>query len=256
MRTLAATVLLLALSIGAAAQSRGGADRGGGFQPGRVVTGTIPFRTYGSPTGFGSVLFPGTGTPPPLIDPFSFSASFADRLGATISGFPGYTGRPSRGFRSPTVFPIPYPVYVGGLDNPYPYQQAPNVTIILPPQYAAQPAPPVTINQNFLPEAASPATSESGAEDPSSSNGGVHMYVVPGRAQAEAPQNDQILFLIALKDNSVYTAVAYWVEGETLHYITPQGKHNQVSLALVDRDISARLNEGRKVEFRLPPPKQ
>jgi hypothetical protein len=55
-----------------------------------------------------------------------------------------------------------------------------------------------------------------------------------------------------LKDSSVYSAVAYWVEGETLHYITTQGKHNQVSLSLVDRNLSEMLNRGRKVEFRLP----
>ena len=50
----------------------------------------------------------------------------------------------------------------------------------------------------------------------------------------------------------MYTAAAYWVDGETLHYITPRGKHNQTSLALVDRDLSARLNEGQKVDFQLP----
>jgi hypothetical protein len=62
-----------------------------------------------------------------------------------------------------------------------------------------------------------------------------------------------MVFLIALKDGSVYMAVAYWIEDSTLHYITPQGKHNQVSLPLVDRHLSQKLNQGRS-EFRLPDP--
>jgi endonuclease YncB( thermonuclease family) len=71
------------------------------------------------------------------------------------------------------------------------------------------------------------------------------------RAPVEPPA-ENVTFLIALKDSSVYTAVAYWVEGDTLHYITPQGRHNQVSLELVDRALSEKLNQGRKVEFKLP----
>jgi hypothetical protein len=81
---------------------------------------------------------------------------------------------------------------------------------------------------------------------------GLRMYQAPTNPVAEPNPGDQVLFYIALTDSSVYTAVAYWVDGETLHYITPQGKHNQVSLALVDRDLSARLNQGHKGEFNLP----
>jgi hypothetical protein len=43
------------------------------------------------------------------------------------------------------------------------------------------------------------------------------------------------------------------VEGETLHYVTNQNTHNQVSLDLVDRELSDRLNRERQVDFRLPP---
>jgi hypothetical protein len=60
-------------------------------------------------------------------------------------------------------------------------------------------------------------------------------------------------FFIALKDGWVTGAVAYWIREETLHYITLQGSHNMVSLELVDRQRSARLNEGGRVPFILPP---
>jgi hypothetical protein len=59
------------------------------------------------------------------------------------------------------------------------------------------------------------------------------------------------MWFIALKDGWVYTASEYWVENGTLHYLTKGGKHNQVSLELVDRQTSAKLNKDR--DFRLPP---
>lgn len=255
MRIIAVAALALALASTGALAQRYGPPAAGMAGPGLVMRGTIPYRTYGSTTGFGSVVFPGLGNPPPLTNPFSFPSTFAERLGATVSGFPGWTGAPSGGRRGRLMYPIPYPVFVGGYDPSYGYpyqQQAPNVTIVLPPQ----PVLPVAINQTFVPETATPVVREygPGGQPAPSSDSAVHSYQVPARTPAETA-DDQILFLIALSDSSVYTAVAYWVETDTLHYVTPQGKHNQVSLDLVDRDVSARLNQGRNVEFRLPPPR-
>jgi hypothetical protein len=245
MRYVTAAILALALSVGAAAQHRGGSG------------GAASTRTNGYSSGYGNVVFPGTGGPPPMIDPFA--ASFASRLGATISGYPPYRGFPSRGRRGGAVVPYMFPVYIGGLDNPYPYQQTPNVTVVAPPQYATQPAAPIIINQYFGSETARPVVTEyapDGREIPPSDSSGTRTYQAPSNAPAEPSQSDSVVFFIALKDSSVYTAVAYWVEGETLHYITPHGKHNQVSLALLDRELSARLNEGHKVDFHLPASKQ
>ncbi|MGC8791824.1 MAG: hypothetical protein ACP5U2_00355 [Bryobacteraceae bacterium] len=195
-------------------------------------------RTYGSPHGFGNVVFPGTGTAPPPGMPFSGQSSFAQRLGATVSGWPGYPGvLPMDGLRRRVaVVPMIWPVYVGGY---YPYwDPQPQVTIVMP----LQPAPaPVTINQYFASEAR-PQERET-----------VTTYQAPVRAPVEPPA-ESVTFLIALKDSSVYMALAYWVEGDTLHYITPQGQHNKVSLDLVDRALSEKLNQGRKVEFKLPKP--
>jgi len=59
-------------------------------------------------------------------------------------------------------------------------------------------------------------------------------------------------YYIALKDHHVYLAVAYWVEGDTLHYFLPGNTHNQVSLSLVDYDLTQRLNRESDAEVRLP----
>ena len=66
------------------------------------------------------------------------------------------------------------------------------------------------------------------------------------------PQAEPVHYLIAFKDHTIYSAVAYWVQGDTLHYFTDGNTHNQVSLALVDRDLTAKLNKDSGVEVKLP----
>ncbi len=104
-----------------------------------------------------------------------------------------------------------------------------------------QPAsPPAAIDESFGPPA------QSAEERPS-----IRSYSAPTAPRPE-PSQDQPLFFIGLTDNSVYTAVAYWVEDGTLNYITPQGRRNQVSLSLIDRETTARLNRGGKYQLHLP----
>ena len=59
-------------------------------------------------------------------------------------------------------------------------------------------------------------------------------------------------YLIAFKDHTIYSAVAYYVEGDTLHYFTEGNVHNQVSISLVDRSLTEQLNRERNVDVRLP----
>jgi len=81
----------------------------------------------------------------------------------------------------------------------------------------------------------------------------------PGAAPAypqAAPDNahsEADYYLLAFKDQSIYSAVAYWVDGDTLHYITTGNVHNQVSVSLVDRETTQQLNRSRGVEIKLPP---
>jgi hypothetical protein len=142
-------------------------------------------------------------------------------------------------------FLVPFPIYPSGgfyPDNPYPVEpQLQQPMGMMPPQ---QPPPPVIINQ-YLSD-----PGQAAVLPPSSPP--VQVYDAPAAVRPEPlePQRPSSYF-IALKDGWVYTASEYWVEGGTLHYITVHGRHNQVSLNLVDRQTSARLNRGR--DFQLPP---
>jgi hypothetical protein len=60
------------------------------------------------------------------------------------------------------------------------------------------------------------------------------------------------IYLIALRDNTIHAAAAYWVEGSVLHYLTLEHVHKQVALASVDRDLSLKLNRERHLVFVLP----
>ena len=179
--------------------------------------------TYTNPTGFGNILYPGTGSAP--------IANFPQRLGATVAGNPiGGGARRSRGVVSA------YPVFVGGYyggggyygDPNYAAQQQPpvNVTVVnAPPQ-----APTVIINQNFGPQQPPPAEGEDTSR-----------VFQPTQPTASA-EPDHKTYLIAFKDHSVYSAMAYWIEDKTMHYVTPQGTHNQASLDLIDLDFTNKLN--------------
>ena len=133
------------------------------------------------------------------------------------------------------AYPVAVPVYVGGYGygyevapEPAPVQpQQPNVIVVYPPAPAYQYAPP-----------AQPA-----------------MVEVP-REQLEAREErvEPTHYLIAFKDKSIYSAVAYWVDGDTIHYFTAGNTHNQASVSLIDRALTRRLNEGA-LEVKLPPEK-
>lgn len=127
-----------------------------------------------------------------------------------------------------------YPVYVGAYGSSYDYQQqqeqppqqgAPNVTIIMPPQQ-----PPVVINQYDAP----PPRPQ------------MNVY------QPEDTAPEQTRYLLAFKDHTIYSAVAYWIDGDTLHYFTAGNTHNQVSVSLIDRPMTERLNKDSGVEVKLP----
>ncbi len=189
----------------------------------------------------GSVVYPGGGGPQIGIPSAITSTSFGIRGGQFFGGRP--QARTAR-LNGAAVFA--YPVYVGGgypyLENPYGPEaapQQPNVTVIMPPQQ-----PPVVINQF-------------GSAPPVQSQ----MLTLP--QQESAPAEDQPAaasptathYLIAFKDHTIYSAVAYWVDGDTLHYFTSGNTHNQVSVSLVDRALTERLNRESGLEVKLPPAK-
>ena len=50
----------------------------------------------------------------------------------------------------------------------------------------------------------------------------------------------------------IYSALAYWVEDKTLHYVTTQNTHNQASLDLIDLTLTKNLNQANDVPFSIP----
>jgi hypothetical protein len=109
------------------------------------------------------------------------------------------------------------------------------------PLYAPAPAAPqqpVIINQYFGAQGPDPQNNNTSAPpdgQPTASTG--------------APEN---YYLIAYKNHAVYSALAYWVEDKTLHYVTTQNTHNQASLDLIDVNLTKTLNQSNDVPFSLP----
>jgi len=192
---------------------------------------------YGSLGGFGNVLYPGTGHPP----------------GTQVGS--GYGTVQAGRFRRPVHYPVAYPVIVGGYYGypyggyydgsygGYPYQGDPGA-------YGQSQTPPqVIINQNFVPERAYPVVREYPPDQPIDT---IRTYDAPGRAPVEVAEDATPYYLLAFKDSSVYSAFAYWVEGDTLHYVISDRIHNQASLNLVDRELTERLNRDRSMQVKLP----
>jgi len=190
--------------------------------------------------GFGRLIYPGTGAPVAVRNP---------RLpGSPLVAAP--VPQVAHGSHGIAVA-VPYPVFYGG--NYYDYD-APSAPMAGYSQYQGsgydqmtQP-PVVIINQYFRPDTANPVLrdySNAPLPEPAPQAGN------PGDSAVNT-SDQQVMFLIAMKDHTIYPAIAYWVEGDTLNYITVQGVKNSVTLDLVDRDFSKQINKDRKVEFGLP----
>jgi hypothetical protein len=176
--------------------------------------------------GYGNVLHPGTG------GPSSYSTS-STRLG-TNSGYRG-------GARRSSGFITGYPLYVGGAYVPaYAPDYSSQSQLYSQQQYST---PPVVINQYFAPPVPpEPVTTfyQPASERP--------------QADDDAPPAQNKYYLLAFKDHSIYSALAYWVEDKTLHYVTTLNTHNQASLDLVDLDLTKQLNQDREVPFSITQP--
>ena len=196
--------------------------------------------------GFGRLIYPGTGAPVAVRNP---RLPGSPLVAAPV---PQVAHRPHG-----NAVAVPYPVFYGGGYYDYDAPAAP-VAPYSPADYQnsgydqmIQP-PVVIINQYFKPDTANPVVRDYSnvplpEAAPRSEN--------PGNAAATTAANtgdQQVMFLIAMKDHTIYPAVAYWVEGDTLNYITMQGVKNSASLDLVDREFSKQINKERKVDFGLP----
>jgi hypothetical protein len=120
----------------------------------------------------------------------------------------------------------------------------------------------VVINQNFMPPQANPQVRDyTGDQQPQQQQdqSGLKLYQAPpshpyadAAAQRAQASDQPTIYLIALRDHTIVQALGYWMEGSTLHYVSAEHTLNQLSIDLVDRDLSQRLNDERGLDFRLP----
>jgi hypothetical protein len=141
------------------------------------------------------------------------------RYGAVGMGRPlgGITPPAQRheGSRRGNVAAYGYAWYVPGY-----FESTPSTVAVYSADTPPAPPPPVIVNQ---------------------------YYSAPPPPPAEQPSPapvENTYYLIAFKDRSVYSVVAYWVEDKTLHYVTTKNTHNQASLDLIDLDLTRTLNSG------------
>ena len=200
-------------------------------------------RPYSATSGFGNILYPGTGGPPVARQPTRpvYSRQQPGYRGAG----PIVSARP-RVLILPTYFAMPYygfaPSYNFGYgdEQPQPPHQQPA---------PYQQAPAVVINQNFAPDSPRPYM----RDYPSGSLPEPSRPEPVKRAESKNVDDEKpTVYLIAMKDSTIYSSLAYWVEDETVHYITTQHSHNRATIDLLDRDLSIQLNRERGVEFKLP----
>ncbi len=229
-----------------------------------VVAGGTVYGQAKSVGGFGNVVFPASGHAPAGVNPWGNivspalpqgAAAFAtgnsamagSRYGSLVPGFTAGSGN-GRGTgsgrrRGGSSGIYAYPVFIGGYGYApgYDNSQAEGA----PANGAAPSQTPVVINQYFGTQPAGDAPApEAGASN--------FHYYQPQANEEQAPAGDSTYYLIAFKDHTVYSAVAYYTDGDTLHYFTQGNVHNQVSLSLVDRALTEQLNRPRNVTVRLP----
>jgi hypothetical protein len=260
MKALAGFCLVLSFSVGGWAQNRGGIVNPQPFVQNRgVIANTQPF-VVGS---FGNAVFPGGTSALPGVTRFFGNAAFPSgfgfprlvipgavtdptflaRRGAVVGGRGNFGRFGGRGNNSGLgnnggLVPYPVPVYVGGFyDNPYltdgapppPQPQQPNVVVVYPSVQQPVMLPP---------------------PDGYASAGPGDLTPQPASTELVPPETQH--YLIAFTDHTIYSAVAFWVEGDTLHYFTSGNTHNQVSLSMVDKALTERLNRESGIDMRLP----
>ena len=210
-----------------------------------------------SPTGFGRMIYSGTGGPGVargVISPSTGGAGFGRIVypgtGAPVAlrqGFaPAFVGvqppQQQHQIHGRSAI-IPFPVFYGGG-----YYGAFDIPQAATLEDRGSRSPVIIINQLYQPEPVNPVLRDySNTPLPPAAP-----RPVPAEARGEPPSDDPTLYQIAMTDGSVFEAVGYWVEGNVLHYLTLEGNNNLATLDLVDRERSLRLNEERKVAFKLP----
>jgi len=223
----------------------GGAVHGGGGGGGfRGPTGGNTFRGGYGGGGFGGSGFRGGNT---------FRGGFGGYNSGYrgYRGFGGYFGLGAAYYYSPWLYnsfaywpgyydygydygSYPAPAYSAGYQTSYPnYQPSSNVVVVYPQQQ--QTATPVLHEYD-----------EFGQEV---------RRIPPATSRSEAANSESDaapLYLIAFQNHEIRAAIAYWVDGDTLHYVMQDHSQKDTPVSALDRQLTLRLNRERRVPFSLP----
>jgi len=212
--------------VGGGGGSRGGGGfRGGAFGGGAFGGGGFSNR-FGFNNGFGSGGFCGVGGFRGGFNRFGLNNGFGFNSGFGCGGVGlGYFGFGGWGW--------------GGWDYPYDEGYA------SPTHYA--PAQQSSPGVNII-YATPPATAYTARANPV-----IHEYDYGQQAQQPSGAASSPIYLIAFQnDHAIRAAASYWVDGQTLHYVTQQHEEKLAPLGSIDRALTLQLNRERGVAFQLP----
>jgi len=198
----------------------------------------------------GDVLHPGGVPPQPAAGvPVLPMGGYGQRApGRPSHGGGGGHGRPNAPHpphdRSAIV-----PFYFGS--GYAPGYSEPNVDQQQAQQQQSEDPPVLVINQDYKREMLNPVVHDYSNMDIPPSPPLEQRLSTPPPAYIQRPDPSPTIYLIALTDGSIVTALGYWMEGDTLNYITREGTRNRVTIDRVDRPFSTKLNTDRNLEFKL-----
>jgi hypothetical protein len=206
-------------------------------------------------------------SPPGIITDPGFAGALANSVQGTLNQRPGryYGGLYIGGF-------APWGGFYPGAGYFTPPPQPPAVmeqvnapaVVLQPPAMIAAPIPdaPVVSIYNYPahtqtddpPPAPNVVSQNTAALQALSQSMDAANALANGRGSTSAGRSaNEGLVLIALKDQNIVTAIAYWTDRNELKYVTPARQQKQVPLSQVDVKLSERLNAERRVEFHLEP---
>jgi len=213
-----------------------------------AVTGLAQYTPGSPPHSYtaGNVLYPGGVPPtPPIGSPMLPMGGYGQPVarGGTGGGSRGGGSRPNHPGHQPGVV---IPVYVGSIG----YYADPEQPAPAAPAYSQDPAV-VIVNQEYRPETAHPVVHDYTNVNLADSPPLNQRQSPPPPVSIQPADQSPTIYLIAMKDGTIVAALGYWMEDDTLNYITRDANRNRVSIDRVDREFSARLNSDRNVPFKL-----
>ncbi len=199
---------------------------------------------YWSLGGYGNILYPGIGHAP--VTPPGGGAW------SNVLGRPVPAERPALG-RTATpgeTVVLPNPVYDDRSLDDQSGMYAPADGNQTPANANFNDRPPVVIEQNF---GSPPNDLQVENQDPAAQR-----EFGPRASHTSATASNEVdndgkptIYVIAFKDHSIVKALGYWIEGTMLHYVSVGYALNHASIALIDPDLSQRLNRERGIDFNL-----